>query len=136
MTIGDSKLTFKESCLSVSYTLFTKRLTIRLSNSPDLKGELHFRPIGNFNIRSYSGGRRQVSGRLGSRLHMLRRQSDLGVGLVVIFGPVEASAIMGLAGGFSTAQLCIPATRQADWLEIWPIVLAVLFAAPFGVFTL
>jgi len=56
--------------------------------------------------------------------------------LVVLYGPVEAVAIMGLAGLFSTVQLCVPAAKQADWAEIWPIVLTALVAAPFGVLTL
>lgn len=56
--------------------------------------------------------------------------------LVILFGPVEAVAIMGLAGLVSTVQLCVPAARQADWHEIWPIVLMSLIAAPLGVFTL
>jgi uncharacterized membrane protein YfcA len=56
--------------------------------------------------------------------------------LIFLWGPVEAVAIMGLAGISASLQGCIPEIRKADWPEITPIIIAAAIGGPLGVVTL
>ena len=56
--------------------------------------------------------------------------------LVILYGPAETVAIMGLTGAMSVSPIFIPSMRHVNWREIWTIVLAAFIFAPLGVWTL
>jgi len=59
-----------------------------------------------------------------------------GPALVVIYGPAETVAIMGISSLLSAFPIFMPAVKHVDWREIGTIILFAFIMAPVGVFTL
>jgi len=56
--------------------------------------------------------------------------------LVTVMNPVQAVAIMGIVGLFSSIQIVLPIIKDVNWNETCPIVISAWFIAPFGVWVL
>lgn len=56
--------------------------------------------------------------------------------LVLLYGPIETVAIMGMTAALSVSPIFVPAMRHVNWREIWTIMVATVIAAPIGVWTL
>lgn len=54
----------------------------------------------------------------------------------VLFGPVEALAILVFAGVIGSAQLTLPAMRIARWPHVIPMMIAAIIFTPLGVLSL
>lgn len=53
--------------------------------------------------------------------------------LTLVWGPTEAIAIAMIVTLIATAQLAPRVTREADWPDVWPGMLAALIGMPLGV---
>ncbi len=56
--------------------------------------------------------------------------------LVVLYGPAEAVAIMGITGILSAFPMFVPAMGKVDWREIRIMIVSAFFLAPAGVLSL
>ncbi len=56
--------------------------------------------------------------------------------LVTVIDPVQAVAIMGMVGLFSSIQIVLPIIKDVNWNETCPIIISSWFIAPFGVWVL
>lgn len=56
--------------------------------------------------------------------------------LALLFGPVEAVAIMGMVGLVATVPLTISVAKDTAWREIAPMLIGLLIVTPFGVLSL
>lgn len=56
--------------------------------------------------------------------------------LVVLYGPVETVAIMGITGILSAVPMFVPAMGKVDWREIRIIIVSAFVLAPAGVLSL
>ncbi len=59
-----------------------------------------------------------------------------GPALVVLYGPAETVAIMGMTSILSAFPIFIPAVGQVNWKEIRTIIICAFIMAPVGVWTL
>ncbi len=56
--------------------------------------------------------------------------------LLLLYGPAEAVAIMGITGILSSFPIIVPAMSKVDWREIRVIIVSAIIMAPMGVWTL
>ena len=56
--------------------------------------------------------------------------------LVILYGPVETVAIMGITGILSAVPMFVPAMGKVDWREIRIIIASAFVVTPAGVWSL
>lgn len=56
--------------------------------------------------------------------------------LLILYGPAETVAIMGITGIISSLPIFVPAMSKVDWREIQIIIVSAFIMAPMGVWTL